>query len=161
MSNPQTDTLDYTLIIPLAIRELTIDVFGKRIKVTEKLFKDPKPIQDARQKLFEGRAKVQAMLDRRESGEQPATDADADVVAAEEKVASKDVLVQFDMALEGDQRLAVCRSFCDSIIATSLVDGSGVPMPLEPDALYASQVPERLLSMILDHCAKTPYVSKK
>ena len=146
---------NYRLIIPLAVRELTVTIFGQKIVVTEKLFKDPAPVQKARAKLFEGRSSIEAILARRQDPSAPPT------TEAEENEAFQTLLTQFDIAIAGDERMQACESFVESIIATDLVDDAGVPMPLEVQALYDSDVPKELLTMILDACAKAPYVPKR
>ena len=145
---------NYNLIIPLAVRELEIKIFGTAIRVTEKLYKDPAPIQQARAKLFEGKSAIDDLISRRKNKEAEPLSED------EEILAMQNLANQLEIAIASDERMQVCERFSQSIIETDLVDDDGASMPLSAQPLYDSKVPTEMLESILDEVAKVPLVPK-
>jgi len=145
---------NYNLIIPLAVRELEIRIFGTPIQITEKLYKDPAPVQLARAKLFEGKSAIDDLISRRQNKEVEPLSED------EELLALQNLGNQLEVAIASDERMQVCERFSQSIIQTDLVDDDGQPMPLTAQPLYDSKVPTEMLEAILDEVAKVPLVPK-
>jgi len=145
---------NYNLIIPLAVRELEIRIFGTPIRITEKLYKDPAPVQLARAKLLEGKSAIDDLISRRKNKEAEPLSQD------EELLALQNLGNQLEIAIASDERMQVCERFSQSIIQTDLVDDDGQPMPLAAQPLYDSGVPTEMLEAILDEVAKVPLVPK-
>ena len=145
---------NYNLIIPLAVRELEIKIFGMAIRVTEKLYKDPAPIQQARAKLFEGKSAIDDLISRQKNKEAEPLSED------EEILAMQNLANQLEIAIASDERMQVCERLSQSIIETDLVDDDGASMPLSAQPLHDSKVPTEMLESILDEVAKVPLVPK-
>lgn len=145
---------NYKLIPQLAIRELTISLYGTDIKLTERLFKNPERIQKARAQILDFKDSLSKVIEKRKAKAEEPKDDDADTVQLQT------LLDQADYALASNERYALCETFCEQIIATDLTDESGMPMPLDVEGLFAADVPSEMLQAILDAVNAVPPVPK-
>ena len=149
-------SVNYQVIIDLAIRELEVELHGQKVQVTERLMRDPKPIQEARAKLYASVGKLEEEVSKAESTE--------DAKTPDEKSAAmlqlKGWIQEARNLLEADDRLRLCRDFCGRIARTNLIGEDGAPMPLEPQKLYEAPVPNELLTAILEGCSAIPLAPK-
>jgi hypothetical protein len=144
---------NYKVIAALAIRELTISIFGIDIKVTESLYRDPTRIKEARSQILGLKESVAALIDKRKAKD-AADDRDAEVEGLEK------LLGQAEFALASNERYQLCEVFSEQIKATDLVDDAGAALPLDPQGLFDSDVPTEMLQAILDAVNAVPLVPK-
>jgi hypothetical protein len=143
---------NYKVIAALAIRELTITIFGVDIKITESLYRDPKRIKEARSQILGLTESLTALIDKRKQGE--SEDRDAELQSLEK------LKGQAEFALANNERYQLCEVFCEQIKATDLTDEDGNPLPLDPQGLFDSDVPTEMLQAILEAVNETPIVPK-
>lgn len=144
--------MNYKLIPALAIRELTIALFGVEIKVTESLYKDPKRVREARSQILGLKESVAAMIDKRKQSKDEPADRDAELEGLQ------NLMGQADFALANNDRYRVCVIFSEQIKATDLVDETGAPLPLDVEGLFNSEAPTEMLQAILDAVNAVPLV---
>jgi len=144
----------YQVFAHLAIRELTISLFGIEIQVTHRLYKDPRRIIEARNQILNLRDSLGTAIEKqkaKKAGEEDQQEAISDL---------QQIYDQAEFALANNERYSLCETFCDEIAATNITDDEGNPMPLEPDALFNSEAQSEFLKAILDAVAAVPLVPK-
>ena len=143
---------NYKVIAALAIRELTITIFGIDIKITESLYRDPRRIKEARSQILNLSESLTTLIEKRKQGE--ATDRDAELESLEK------LKGQAEFALANNERYQLCEIFSEQIKATDLTDEDGGILPLDPQGLFDSDVPTEMLQAILNAANETPIVPK-
>ena len=146
----------YSLIIQLGIRELTVNVRGIDVTVTQRLDRDPKQVQEVRAKVLAGRDELKNLISKKRNASGAATQDDTD----KEIEALEAMVNQLDYALESDDRMTVCKAFSESIIKTDITDDEGNPLPLDVEGLYASDIPAEILQEILTAVREVPPAPK-
>jgi len=156
----------YQEIIQLAIREIEIELYGAKIRVVQRLMKDPKPIQEARARLSGSVETLDGLIQRyKDSKDEPKgktaakkedDESAADIIMAE--LESK--VAEWRVQLDSDERMRSIRRFCAGIISVDVLDETGKPLTIEEKALYDSPIPHELFDKILEAAEKEPLIPK-
>ena len=92
----------YSLIVQLGIRELTVNIRGIDVTVTQRLDKDPKEAQAVRARVLAGKKDICELLARKKANKGKASTSDQEDAEIE---ALESMVNQLEFALEADDRM--------------------------------------------------------